>query len=423
VENGRRCTAADRILTGGVTSGLWVDPAGRKVTVMIERYRIGHVSDRRGGSRDLADQDRPQILRIQSVTDSETRAYLDKLRADATPITNESDDEAQQDQAVPMPRFDTDELARDAEPYADVTASKAPGADGFAEDMADFDHAEDAPEDPASETDGDKSDIVRTSTSDMIAHEDISVMPMPSPPALRLSGSAWSELASIPIQGGANDALRVQRYVAGEDDRVIRVIDDLRTQLLRSLESEAWKRIAITAPSAGCGATFTALNLALSMSRIPEFRTVLMDLNQRDPAIARALNLRGRSDIGKFLTGEVPAREHLLRFSDTLALGLNTERPLDPSERLHSRRAHIALDNMIADLDPDIVLYDLPPMLDYDDVSAFLPQIDGVLLVADANRTLGSQIEECERRLAGKTPLLGVILNRGRNDADHARAA
>ncbi|WP_336427255.1 CpsD/CapB family tyrosine-protein kinase [Roseovarius sp. E0-M6] len=357
------------------------------------------------------------------MTDSETRAYLDKLRADATPVSDESDDEVQQDETVPMPRFDPDLLARDAETDVDPPASKAPETGGFAEDSANFEYAEDAPADPVPETDEDQGDVVRTSMTDMIAHEDISVMPMPSPPAMRLSGSAWNELPSIPIQGRANDALRVQRFVAGEDDRVIRVIDDLRTQLLRSLESETWKRIAITAPSVGCGATFTALNLALSMSRIPEFRTVLMDMNQRDPAIARALNLRGRSDIGKFLTGEVPAREHLLRFSDTLALGLNTERPLNPSERLHSRRAHIALDNMIADLDPDIVLYDLPPMLDYDDVSAFLPQVDGVLLVADAKRTLGSQIEECERRLAGKTPLLGVILNRGRNDADHARAA
>ena len=56
----------------------------------------------------------------------------------------------------------------------------------------------------------------------------------------------------------------------------------------------------------------------------------------------------------------------------------------------------------------------MPPVLESDDLSAFLPQVDGVLLVADGTRTLPQHIAECERRLEGQARILGVILNRAR---------
>jgi len=67
---------------------------------------------------------------------------------------------------------------------------------------------------------------------------------------------------------------------------------------------------------------------------------------------------------------------------------------------------------MTESLQPDVVLYDLPPVLAYDDLAAFLPQVDGVLLVADGTQTTASQIVACEKILNGQTRLLGVILNR-----------
>ena len=67
---------------------------------------------------------------------------------------------------------------------------------------------------------------------------------------------------------------------------------------------------------------------------------------------------------------------------------------------------------MQAALQPDVVLYDLPPALACDDVIAFLPQLDGVLLVVGGGLTQAEDVRKCERLLAGQTPLLGVILNK-----------
>lgn len=199
------------------------------------------------------------------------------------------------------------------------------------------------------------------------------------------------------------------------DHPAARGFDLLRTRLLQTLRANGWHRIAIAGPTPGSGATFTAVNLALSMARVPRSRTVLMDMNLRDPGVAEALGLDAPGRMRDFLQGGVAMSEHMQRVGDTLALGLASAPDPDAAEILHDRQTAEVLDLTAARLSPDVVLYDLPPILAHDDLAAFLPQVDGVLLVADATRTLARHIEMCERILDGQTRLLGVILNRARD--------
>jgi protein-tyrosine kinase len=198
-------------------------------------------------------------------------------------------------------------------------------------------------------------------------------------------------------------------------DPAARAFDVLRTRLLQTLRSNGWRRIAIAAPTQGCGSTFTAVNLAQSLARIPGSRTILMDLNQRTPGVAAALGVQGSGDMRGFLNGRVALSRHLVRTGDTLALGLANGVGENTAELLHDVRSGEVLERMSAALRPDVVLYDLPPMLAHDDLAAFLPQVDGVLLVADGTKTLASHIAGCEQILQGQTRLLGVILNRARS--------
>ena len=63
-------------------------------------------------------------------------------------------------------------------------------------------------------------------------------------------------------------------------------------------------------------------------------------------------------------------------------------------------------------LDPDIVLFDLPPMTIDDDALAFLPKVDATLLVVAAGVTTAAQVDECERQISQTQKLLGVVLNK-----------
>lgn len=196
-----------------------------------------------------------------------------------------------------------------------------------------------------------------------------------------------------------------------------RAFDLLRTRLRQTTQEHGWRNIAVTAPTSGCGNTFTAVNLALSLSRVPASRTVLMDLNLRKPGVAKAFDITARGALREYLAGAVPMDNHMIRASETLALGLNDDADPNPAETLQNTATGITLQKMRTALQPDLVIYDMPPMLGYDDVSAFLPQLDGVLLVSDGTQTVSRQLVECERMLDGQVPLLGVVLNRARKNS------
>ena len=67
------------------------------------------------------------------------------------------------------------------------------------------------------------------------------------------------------------------------------------------------------------------------------------------------------------------------------------------------------------ELQPDVILLDLPPVLGSDDVLALLPSIDCTLLVVGAGVTTIAQVRRCEQELAGETNLLGIVLNKCRH--------
>ena len=206
---------------------------------------------------------------------------------------------------------------------------------------------------------------------------------------------------------------------ATEDFRatdVSRAFDLLRTRLRQTVKQHGWVNIGVASPTSGCGNTFTAANLAASLSRVPSSRTVLMDFNMRSPGLAKTLDMDATQtgDLRDFLAGDVAISDYVLRASDTLAVGLGSSSQADAAEIMQDPATATSLTEMRAALSPDIVLYDLPPLLSYDDSSAFLPQLDGLLLVSDGTQTMAKHIAECERALDGQVPLLGVILNRAR---------
>lgn len=226
----------------------------------------------------------------------------------------------------------------------------------------------------------------------------------------------WERLPVTPLRMRPPRAGRMPLVNLFRADPAARAFDVMRTRVLQALKAKGWTRIAIAAPTAGCGSTFTAVNLALSMARVPGSRTVLLDLNMRAPGVAAALELPARADMRGLLKGETSYLDHLTRCNDTLAVGLGAGPVRDASELLHSASASAMLDQMQRELRADVVLCDLPPVLAFDDLAAFVPRVDGVLLVADGTQTTSEQIRRCEQVLGANVSLLGVVLNRGRGN-------
>ena len=204
-------------------------------------------------------------------------------------------------------------------------------------------------------------------------------------------------------------------FLDASDHPAAVAFDVLRTRLLHGLTEKGWKRIAVTSPTHGCGKSFVATNLALSLARRPSSRTVLLDLDLRRPELARILGIREEHALSEFLSGEQPLESLFRRHGRTLALGLNGVAIDKASETLHDPDTVSALAAMLEQLDPEVVIYDVPPILVNDDVLALGPCVDAILLVTDGTKTTPDEIRACERLLEGRIPLMGVVLNRAQD--------
>lgn len=192
----------------------------------------------------------------------------------------------------------------------------------------------------------------------------------------------------------------------------------LRTKVLKTLTTHHWKTLAITSPTAGCGKTMIAANLAFSLARAPNCPTVLIDLDLRRPGLAATLGVKSPGSIGAYLQGQDEAENCFVRVGQNLIVGLNADIARDASELMHSGRMADLLRWVSDWLHPAIVLFDLPPMLVADDALAFLPNADASLLVVAAGKTTPAQVRECERHFEGSAGHLGVVLNKTREASE-----
>ncbi len=231
------------------------------------------------------------------------------------------------------------------------------------------------------------------------------------------SMSDWDSLGTVSLDAATLDRHRI--ITGTRKDGAHTTFDVLRTRLLQALSEKGWKRVAITSPTQGCGKTFTAANLALSLSRQENCRTLLLDFDMRRPSLAKVLGVQNPGSIGEMLRGTKDPQTHIKRLGpntlhagQNIAFGLNDSAESYASELLLDPRTGAALDDLEERLNPDVILFDLPPALFSDDVLALQPHLDGVLLVVGGGVTTQAEIQEVESRLGEATPLLGIVLNK-----------
>ncbi|SEA64209.1 CpsD/CapB family tyrosine-protein kinase [Rubrimonas cliftonensis] len=232
----------------------------------------------------------------------------------------------------------------------------------------------------------------------------------PAAAPARPDPAGWLALPSLEIDHGRLDRERI--ITLDRNNPAYMAFDMLRTKLTGALKDSPRRRIGVTSPTKGCGKSFVSLNLAFSLARRADSSVLLVDMDLRAPSLSTKLGVRKGRRLEDWLSGATTTEEHLVRVGDNMALALNEHTVRDSAEVLQSRRTAETLAAADAALKPDLTLFDMPPMLVCDDVSAFAPNIDGVLMVAQGGRTTAEQILECERQLPETLPMLGVLLNR-----------
>lgn len=220
---------------------------------------------------------------------------------------------------------------------------------------------------------------------------------------------AWSALA--PFFPSA-DHLVKQRILTLQGGRGSILFDQLRTKVLQTMRSNNWKRLAITSPSEGCGKSTVAVNLAFSLARQPDLRTIQLEMDLRRPTLARLLGQHPEQGIVPWLEGTISFAEQAMCYNSNLAFSLCQKPRQDASDLLLQSRTGLVLEQMEQEYSPDLMIFDMPPVQANDDMMAFAGLVDCVLIVAGAEQSTVKQIDACERELAQQTNVMGVVLNK-----------
>ncbi|MBC7179593.1 MAG: exopolysaccharide biosynthesis protein, partial [Roseovarius sp.] len=218
-----------------------------------------------------------------------------------------------------------------------------------------------------------------------------------TPPASQSAEEAWAALAPFKLNRAA---LKQQRVVAAETGRDAAPYDLLRTKIIHQAQVNKWHRIAIVSPDTGAGKSTTLANLAFSFERQRDMRVMCLDLDLRRPALHRILKQKPDHSMAEILDGHVRFAEHGLRLGERVGLGLNNGPAPNPSELLLSRATRDALDGIERDYAPDLTFFDISPLNASDDNIAFLQNVDCAVIIAAAESTPMSRIDQAERQVA-----------------------
>lgn len=198
--------------------------------------------------------------------------------------------------------------------------------------------------------------------------------------------------------------------------------DQLRTQLTRVIKANDWRRIGITSPGRRAGRSFFAAGLAASIARLEAMRVLLIDADLEMPGLADVFGTAAPGALEDVLGGARAPETQLLRLGTGLAVALNDTPVHFGAEVFLAPDAILALRAMTDLLSPDVVLLDMPPLIDDTVAQSLLPQLDAVLLISDGLANTAADIMECERLLEGQVPILGIALNKS-EDRDTRRRA
>lgn len=213
------------------------------------------------------------------------------------------------------------------------------------------------------------------------------------------------------------DTMERNKIIPAVEDRpAITAYKVLRTRVLQRLRSNRWQNVVVSGAGPGEGKTLTACNLAVSIARDVNQSVFLVDLDLQHSSIARYFGLDVRLGIGDYLAGHAEIEDivYAPEGLERIAIIPNSEPVENSSELIASPRMKALMKWLKERAGSPLAIFDMPPILACDDVLAFLPSADALLLVASESLTERSQLARAIDMIGEEANLLGVVLNRSK---------
>jgi protein-tyrosine kinase len=188
------------------------------------------------------------------------------------------------------------------------------------------------------------------------------------------------------------------------------VFRTLRTRLYQVRAVQPLRTVLVTSALPGEGKTFVTSNLAQSLVRQRERRTLIIDADLRLSSLHIPLGAESSPGLSDYLLGEMDEFAVMQRGrEENLFLIPGGKSIANPTELLANGRFEQLIEKMSAVF--DWILIDSPPAIPVSDSSIIAKFSDGVLMVVRAGSTPFDLAQKvCEA--FHDRPLLGAVLNR-----------
>jgi Mrp family chromosome partitioning ATPase len=207
------------------------------------------------------------------------------------------------------------------------------------------------------------------------------------------------------------DLLEQNRIVIDERSAASAAYKVLRTRVLQRMRRNGWKTLAVTGTCPNEGKTLTAINLSINLAWHLTTSVVLVDMDLRNPSIHRYLGIDTRFGVMDYLNGDVPlVRAGVRPGMERLGVIMN-DRPIANASELLSSPEAVQLIEEVKRGDDRIAIFDMPPVFAGDDVLAFAPMVDAVLIVLSQGTTKRASLVPL-RELLQNVNVIGSVLNR-----------
>jgi capsular exopolysaccharide synthesis family protein len=198
------------------------------------------------------------------------------------------------------------------------------------------------------------------------------------------------------------------------DDRhspVAEAYRHLRTSLLFSSAGKPPQTILVTSSQPAEGKTTTAINTAITLAQSGA-DVVIVDCDLRRPRLHTHFSLENTQGLTNYLSGDKDTENLLRTYEDLPKLKVITSGPIppNPAELLSSNEMR----NLLTFLSGRFkhVIIDSPPAISFTDAAILSTLVDGVVLVAMANKSSIHLMRQFKQRVGAiGARIYGVVLN------------
>lgn len=229
----------------------------------------------------------------------------------------------------------------------------------------------------------------------------------------RLVGAPLLGIIPIVAEAGDDPKAQVDRdlYVfRNPTSQAAECCRSIRTNILFSAADRPMKTITVSSPRPREGKTTTTLYMGTIMAQSGQ-RVLIVDTDLRRPRLHKSLGVSKNRGLTNLILGDA-AIDDVIKTTDIPNLFIlpSGPQPPNPAELLLTNRFKQVLAELEARFDR--ILLDSPPVLAVTDAVVLARLSSGVMLIAQAGKTLLDDVAYSARQFRDiDAPILGVILN------------